>query len=128
MSGMNKTLREAVDEVKGRILIHVRFVRPTTNPMYKFDSTLMEIGAEEVTDEYAGLALEGKTIVSDDALVELVGNIGLRTLYDEDAWVDPVADYIVDHADDCAALWAHIEQLGRAVAIHEVMLDNTPIN
>lgn len=125
---MNKTLREAVDEVKGHILNQVRFVHPTTNPLYKFDSTLMEIGAEEVTDEYAGQMLEGKIIISDDALVELVGSMGLKTLYDEDAWVDPVADYICEHADDCAALWAHIEQLGRDVAQHEVMLDNTPIN
>jgi hypothetical protein len=111
---MHKILQEAVDKVKGYILNQVRFIYPTQCRTYKYDSELMEVGAEELTDEQVGEMLAGKSIISDRALLRLIGKIGLEDLYNEDGWLDEVADYIVQHRADCRQVWEHIEQLGKS--------------
>ena len=39
-----------------------------------------------------------------DDVVRLVADMTLETLYDNDNWVDPIADYIDEHNDKCQEL------------------------
>ncbi len=63
-----------------------------------------------VTDEQTLSFLDGMSILLTYNLLELANKIGIEELYDEDGWVDDVADYILEHADSCQDLWDHIRK------------------
>lgn len=110
---MHAIVLQAINKAKIYVFNQVRFVHPTAARGFKYDSDLMEVGAEWITDEAAGAMLAGKRILSNRNLIKLVATMGLEDLYDDDAWVDGIADYIIKHRNDCRALWDHIEALGK---------------
>lgn len=110
---MHAVLQQAVDRVKGHVVNQVRYIQPTHRRSYKYDQFAMDMGADEVTDKEVEKMLEGKSILSDRALLRLIKTTGLATIYDEDGWIDDVAEYIVAHRADCRQVWEHIEQLGK---------------
>jgi len=67
--------------------------------------------ADECSDETAIKYLKDRDILSDDLLCALAIEIGMDELFDEDGWVDMVADYIYKNKRDCYSLWNHIRLL-----------------
>lgn len=106
---MNRVTTQAVNTLRGHILNQVRFVHPMA---LNLDPTVMELGAEEITDEEVDQLLGNASFLSDRRLSALAGRIGLNDLYDEDAWVDPVADYIVDNQAECMVVWDEVLRRG----------------
>lgn len=109
---MNKVLQEVISKALAYIINQVRFVHPTTFKGFKYDEEAMERGAEDVTDGDVAAMLQGTAIVSNRAVLRLINEMTVEALYDEDAWVDNVADHIIRHRNDCRAVWSKIEGLG----------------
>ncbi|PPD55512.1 MAG: hypothetical protein CTY12_00620 [Methylotenera sp.] len=64
--------------------------------------------ADNMSDEQTLPYLEGKPILRRSNLIKLVESMGVEELYDEDGWVDAVAEYIYQHQKDCQELWTAI--------------------
>jgi len=100
---MNQITEEAVAKVRGYVINQARYQCPAG--MYgDLWEDMCEV-ADDMTDEQTEEFLLERAILDDINLIKLVENITLAELYDEDGWVDDVANYIVDYKDDCLVLW-----------------------
>ena len=110
---MHPIIQQVVDTVKLHVVNQAKYIHPTTFPEFKYDSTTMEDGAELMSDEVALLWLEHKHILSNRALMKLITEMGVKAAFNEDDWVDPVAEHIIKYREDCRDLWDAIAVLGR---------------
>lgn len=115
--GARQAMTSIIDQVvsKARSLIanQVKYVYPIQlQKDGAFDADAMESGAEKIADEEVTTRLVDQPIFFHENIEQLITKMGVSDLYDEDSWVDPIADYIVEHADDCMPTWLHIQKLG----------------
>lgn len=111
---MTSIIVQVVSKARSLIANQVKYVYPIQlQKDGTLDTDAMECGAEKMTDEEVTNRLVDQPIFFYGNIEQLITKIGVSVLYDEDGWVDPIADYIVDHADDCMPTWLHIQQLGK---------------
>jgi hypothetical protein len=106
---MSKAIVDEVVALARRYVINQsRYQTPTGLISIELWDKMYTYADTEMTDESTLPFLEGKAILSHEKLVALVEKIGVEALYDGDAWVDLVAEYIVENRADCMELWATI--------------------
>lgn len=102
-------IEQALERVRGLIVNQSRYV--CADEVGVDFETFCE-GQEKITDEESLSFLTDTPVICYDQMVELVEKIGLENLYDEDGWVDDVADYLVENQKHCLPLWKEIERRG----------------
>lgn len=119
-------LVEIDDKVKYYVVNQSRY-----NPSGKLFSVhcdAMYTFADSMTDEVTLKFLEGKLILHFKRLLNLAGKIGIENLYNEDAWIDCVSEYIYKNRKSCAKLWQHIfDNKGKVKETHDrnISVSNT---
>lgn len=72
----------------------------------------MQEAADEIDDEQTIEILgHNNPAIDNKVLLQLAGEITVEVVFDEDGWVDRVADYIVNNEQHFTTLWDHIRTL-----------------
>jgi len=85
-------------------------VPPGEDDEYRWSDSVHQLEIDDYEKLHELIA--NSAICSDEKLIPLVATITLQDLYDEDGWVDYVADYIADNKDlipeEINKMWALI--------------------
>lgn len=126
---MHPIIQQIVNVVKQQVVNQAKYIYPTTFPEFEYDGATMEDGAELMSDEVALSWIEHKHILSNRALMKLITEMGVEAVYNEDGWIDFVAEHIIKYRADCRELWDTIAVLGKTnknVDDVPVLCDNLP--
>ena len=109
---MHAIIQQVCSHLRRHIANQVRYVYPTIMREYEYDEKAMELGAEMMEDEESFAMIRDSDMCSQRNITKLALDIGLENVYSNDAWLDPVAAYIIHYHADCRVVWDKVQQLG----------------
>lgn len=98
--------------ILAQVSAHIRTIIVRMAPYYQpgHDDQL-HFAADTMTPEQVQSLLDGKAILSTENMLELADKLGLEGMMNDDFYVEPVVEYIMQHQADCEQLWARVRFL-----------------
>jgi hypothetical protein len=106
---MHKLLEEAVNVLRQHVINQAMFVY--SEEYVAHADAMYDTANRLLTDAQAEEFLKGTRLLNPNRLLRLANKLSLKTVMDEDKWIDGVAEYIINNKADCADLWSYIKKL-----------------
>lgn len=104
---MSKILEEVLGTARENVLLQVRNMLPVDEPDQDEKYDWID---EEMPVPMVESFLNDKPILNADNLTALVEKTGVLLMFSDDDWVEPVADYIVEHQQSCEEMWEFVRK------------------